>query len=181
MVQAPGIDVRGARPRSGVRAAALLALLVTIAAGAPGCEDTHILTGTFRSDAAVPFAGQDAVRVELVLGHYGPDVAGLLRFFETDDFLLPVAADDFCECRPIAKGTFDYEDEVLAFTFRVPYPCGKPGETYVSATLTMSDSGDLLTGTWSIPSIEGQSGTWRFEREKNAGDLVSTDLECKEQ
>lgn len=180
MVQAPGIDVRGVRSRSGVRAAVLIALLFPIAVATSGCEDTHILTGTFRSGAQ-SFGGQDDVHIELVLGHYGPDVAGLVRFFEAGDFLLPVAADDFCECRPIAKGTFDYGKEVLAFSFRVPHPCAEPGETYVSATLTMSDSGDVLDGSWSIPSIEGQSGTWTLVRKKNAGDLVSTDLECKEQ
>jgi len=181
MVQVPGIDVRDARFLSGVRAVVLLALLCPISVATSGCEDTHILTGTFRSDDPVSLGGQDGVYVELVLGHYGPDVAGLVRFYGTDDYLLPVAADDFCECRPLAKGTFDYGKEALAFSFQVPHPCAEPGDIYVSTTLTMSDDGDVLEGAWSIPSIVGQSGTWSFSRKKKVGDLVSTDLECREQ
>lgn len=153
---------------------AVLAAAVTVSAG---CQDSHRLTGSYRSIAPVVVDQvpglSDGAYVELILGQFGPDVAGIVRFFADPEFILPV--EGVCPCRFLNDGR--YGDGRLVFRFRAPYPCGGDDAEELAAWLATSDGGDTLEG----PIGRAREGTsWTFRRNLEAQDLGTQDKTCDE-
>ena len=163
-------------PQFRVHMPALLLVMVAMS-----CADTHALTGTFRSVDPVTLpdiAGFTDVSVELVIGHYGPDVAGLMKYFGNRDFNIPPSASDFCRCRLLESGAYSESRNILTFAFVAPSPCAAAEEaSQVSVSLVMSDGGDKLDGT--LMFMDGDSVTVSFVRHKYETEMVPEDKECE--
>jgi hypothetical protein len=168
--------VRGTRRRTGGAGLAVLAAAV-LWAGA-GCQDSRALTGTFRSTTAVVLADvpglEGGVWVELVLGHFGPDVAGIVRFFADDAFILPVPG--ACRCRYLVDGRF--ESRQVVFAFPSPSPCEADPGVLLAARLDVSTDWDTLEGPLGR-ELEG-APRWAFRRNLDASDLGDQEKKCTE-
>jgi len=164
------VDVAGAR-----RALAALALSAALLSG---CSDSHLVTGSFRSAESVVVAGlsgtAEGVWVELVLGQYGPDVAGIIRFYDDPDFILPV--EGLCPCRFLVDGRFD--SPVLVFAFPNPSPGCATKDELLAGRLEASPDGDTLVGRLGRSLEEGE--VYTFRRNLSAGDLGFKEKECRD-
>ncbi len=154
--------------------------LVAAMAVAAGCTDSRLLTGVYRTTAEAPVVVdgvpglEGGAYLELVLGEYGPDVAGIIRFYADPDFIQTIGG--VCHCRFLTKGRF--EGGVLVFAFLDPSSCSQATVDLISARLTESDNGDTLEGP--IGRVLATARTARFKRTTAAGDLGSEDKTCDE-
>ncbi|MBP7127125.1 hypothetical protein KBD49_12245 [Myxococcota bacterium] len=160
--------------RSGLRG--WIAGAALAAALSAGCSGTRLWTGTFRSTEARPLAGvpgmEEGVHLELVIGHFGPDLAGIVRFFRDPEFLQPVPG--ACPCQYLLEGR--YEDGELIFAFPSPSPCSATSGTILAARLAGSDNGDRLEGPLGLDLRT--AAAWTFRRRLDAQDLTDQDKEC---
>lgn len=114
------------------------------------CEDPHLLTGRYMSDSPITLDGAQIRNMVLTLdlGHYGPDVAGLIRFYEE---VVPVPpGDGLCNCRLLFGGR--YSGGVLRFYFYSrSKPCQNTPEPLdmdrVIVELESSNGGQVLDGS----------------------------------
>ena len=174
------------------------AVLPTLAALC-ACQDTHILTGTFRSvanaqsqsDGSVTLdsiTGFQNLHLEMVIGHYGGEVAGILRFWKDKDFQVTAGSKAFCGCRHFkVGGAFDSDASLLTFSIPSPSPCVAPNELtdpplgVVSVKLEMSPDGDRLEGSILDPVLEPPILVpVMFDRQKVESELTTDDLKCDE-
>lgn len=140
------------------------------------CTDTHFLTGSYRSEYAVsvnPIDGFHDVYMELVLGQYGSEVAGLIRFFGNQDFTLPPDVAKGCDCILVQKGV--YSSNVLKFVFDVPFPCNNVNPVTVSAKLEVQAGGKKLKGRL---YGEGFDVDITFVRFRDETELIEADKKC---
>lgn len=154
------------------RAAACAA--ATMLAASAGCTDTHVLSGAFRALADNPVTlgapGDAAVWPELVLGHYGPDVAGIVWLCATADCTVRGT------CRHIERGS--WSGGVFTFAFEPPVPCDAgvdPAQCAISARLVLYGDDDL-EGTFR--TVDGSVLDVKMTRTRHAGELVKDDLSC---
>ncbi len=165
---------RGAQAR---RRGVGVLLAITLLAAAAACGDSHRVSGAYRSDGAVVFDDvpglEQGVWVELVLGQYGPDVAGIIRFYAENG--IPVPPEGVCGCRFLIDGRF--EDDELVFAFPNPSPCAAVATTLLAARLTASKDGDTLTGPMGRTLAGGRD--WTFNRYMEAVDLGDQDRQCE--
>lgn len=153
-----------------------------------GCvPETEVLSGWWMSrnisqnpdDSVVSDTG-----IELVLGHFGPDVAGVVRFyqgqFESDEYKgHNRQAFIECPCSFLENGHFRSENR---FTFRVDLgeECSFPGIADTSALLFSLelDEDDTLDGI--LETINGENvQPLRFVRDNDEDYVRETDKQCK--
>ncbi len=149
----------------------LTASLVLLA----GCENSHLLTGSFVSTERVTFENVPGLGtgayVKLVLGQFGPDVAGIIRFCSDPDCALSVKG--ICDCRFLIDGR--YENGDLVFGFLAPYPCDGGDPEELAGWLTSRNNGNSLEGPIGR-TYDGRK--WTFSRKQAAGDLTTEDKTC---
>jgi len=126
---------------------------------ATSCLETKVLDGVWDTERAVDFdptivgdALPPSVFVRLVLGHYGPDVAGTLRFYEDGTMKDEWAP---CPCRYVLKGDFD--EGLLSFEVRGCAPDASVDE--IRGAFTIDESGELLEGTF---TVDGEEAATQF-------------------
>jgi hypothetical protein len=181
-----------------VAGAALWSLLLSLTACTP---ESRILFGKWQShDGIVGLVDPDGQAlvlpggVELVLGHYGRDVVGVVRFYAEQfapddvwgDLTVPRAAD--CPCSVIQGGQYDDEARRVIFTVSqtdgcppaaaLSPPAGKPALVF---TLTLTDD-DTLSGTVQYQGKDTKRQSIAFERNtSNSGDIDENDRdkECE--
>lgn len=143
-----------------------------------GCGDSHLLTGVYRSEGPIVLEDitgfQTGVHVELVLGHFGPDVAGIVRFCGDQDCVTP--ATGMCRCRFLLEGRV--EGDTLLIGFPSPVPCEPSPGLLLGARLAINDDGDRLTGAFGR-DLDG-SKSFSFQRVRSAEDMSDKDRECEE-
>lgn len=158
------------------------------------CEDTHILSGSFISGDIVAGEAQEApdsnqeevflfewpkdLSLELVLGHYGPEVAGLAKFRFSN-------RGDSCPCVKIENGTFSSG----LFTFRLKgvdfgKECGLMGTFDIMGSLYLIKDSTLdgfERGYLEVTDSNKRRFTFHttFRRLKFQDDLNSFDLSCE--
>lgn len=176
-------------------------LVLILAATGVGCEDTHVLSGSFRSDV---FAvaddraglGDDAgegdgapapslvasfhdLSLELVLGHFGPEVAGLAKFHK-------VRGAGPCPCAQIRDGRYRGREFTFRFTAEFTPDCFNLGGLEFRASLILRTDGSL------DGARDGYLDVWRagnptsperlrvvLGRTKQEADLSAQDLSCE--
>jgi len=152
-----------------------LAGALLLAALSAGCSSSHLWTGTFRSTTAGTLSGvpgMEDVYLELVIGHFGPDLAGIIRFYRDPEFLQPVP--EACPCQYLLEGR--YEDGNLIFAFPTPLPCSATSGVLLAARLAGQENGDRLEGP---VGLDLRIATvWTFQRRLQAKDLTDQDKEC---
>lgn len=175
--------------------------ILTVAAVA--CEDTHVLSGSFRSDAFVAVgdaAGPDPadlpeegttpggpsmaaafqeLSLELVLGHFGPEVAGLAKF-------RGVRGAGQCPCAQIREGRYSGGRFTFQFTADFTSDCLSLGRLRFQASLFLRPDGALdgYDGGYmdvTLPGSPETTGRLRvlLGRDKRAEDLNAMDLSCE--
>lgn len=167
----------------------------------PACEDTHVLSGSFRSDAFVSrgddFHTTDAewdetpaegislsiafqdLSLELVLGHFGPEVAGLAKFHK-------IRGVGYCPCAQIRDGRYWGRRFTFKFTAHFTSDCLALGILDFQASLALRQDGTLdgdEEGFLDVTPREKPGTTERFRirlnRDKQQEDLNALDLSCE--
>lgn len=168
---------------------------------AMACEDTHVLSGSFRSDAFVASgdtADPDDILVgetspagpslaaafqdlslELVLEHFGPEVAGLAKFRR-------VRGAGQCPCAPIRDGRYSGRRFTFQFAADFTSDCLSLGSLRFQASLSLRPDGvlDGQDGGFMDVTLPGPPETLeRFRvllgRDKWEQDLNAQDLSCE--
>ncbi len=139
-------------------------LALTLGAAVVACEDTHVLSGSYRSDAfwvadaptpdaedndataeaglsnspSLALAFQD-LSLELVLGHFGPEVAGLAKFRK-------IRGLGTCPCAEIREGR--YAGRRFTFWFEADFlpECLDLGRLEFRADFALREDGVLDGG-----------------------------------
>lgn len=149
------------------------------------CSDTHILTGKFRSTEPVTVVGIDGfseLGVELVLGHFGAEVAGVIWFYNKDFTSKVEPTSAFCKCRHLIDGRFD--GHTLTFKIESPSPCTtSDSHEYLKARLEIRDENEL-SGPIGLASqdLSMIDHGWTFKRYSGqyGGEPSSEDKTCTE-
>lgn len=108
-------------PADRLRLAALCSMAALVVVG---CGDSRFLTGRYCSSVpfSVPGVGVSGFAdkyLALEIGHYGPDVGGMVGFHEDPNCLQDMNTDDRCPCAHIDAGVFS--DDALTFLFDFEY------------------------------------------------------------
>lgn len=166
----------------------MLAGLVLVA-----CSSSADLGGVWRATAPASGDNQllvqspdDPVGVELVLGQYGVDVAGLVRFYHRgplgafDHARLAAAPDRECECVHLQQGKANPDTGALSFVLQGCLP-GSATEAVVRVRGGLQLGGDgRLTGILAVAQpdspLDGKTVALVFDRQTAQVDLV--DLQC---
>lgn len=163
-----------------------------VAAALAACASEADLGGTWRGVAEPGIASGDlvhsvdgqAVAIELVIGEYGPDVAGVLRFFNGDSWLRarsPDLPDRQCGCALVHGGRVDAATAQAAFTLLGCLPGDADRvKLRTRATLRRTSKGALLVLTVDDPSsvLHKRSSTIELEQTGGPGDIAEADLLC---
>ncbi len=155
MIARPHARSAGTSPVSALRAPArLVALALGSALACSGCASGSDISGVWRSQtlAAGPLCGAlgAEVTLELTLGHFGPDVSGMIRFYRDLEFeepLDPTAPHFACGCLLLHKGRWSEGSQRLAFESQGCLPSSSDTAAALSAA-SLTVSGDELAGTW---------------------------------
>ncbi len=152
-----------------------------------GCTTSTELGGVWRSDALVggPLVGDGVgpgVAVEFVLGHYGLDVAGVVRFYDDDVFESPsdpTAPYRACACAFIHKGRWRVSSDAFDFQLRGCLPGASPSSTLlVRGELKLV--GDTLDGILRVEDPESPLlGTTQPLVLRRTSGLGDADLGCE--
>lgn len=125
-----------------------------------------------------------AVSVEVVIGEYGPDLAGVVRFFRGDSYLLPRnadAPDRECACALLHAGRADSTAGKGTFLLQGCTPGASPDQPLrVRGTLTR-DGSDLLLklqveDTKSV--ADGAATAIKLLQVGGSSDIADSDLYC---
>ncbi len=156
-----------------------------------GCADGNDLGGIWHAvvppgdvlihdDQAVPAS----IGVELVIGHYGPDIAGVLRYYRSDDFIVPREPTQpwlECLCNYLHQGR--YSGAVMTFTTRGCVPGSATEADLPLRGRFEFDAEGGLGGTLSVNQpdspLYGTMETLHFERTSTAGAIFDSDLTCE--
>jgi hypothetical protein len=168
---------------------------VVLAGLSIGCTAGNDLGGTWRvterpllGDKLVfdENSGEPDVGIELMIGHYGPDLAGLVRFYRTTKFQFPRSAlkpDGDCACTFMHNGQVSADNTKMEFDLRGCLPgAATRAQLLVRAELEL-DAGGQLDGRWRVlddnKEWSGKSQQFTFTRTGPAGAVDSRDLICE--
>lgn len=176
-----------------------------LATAGVACEDTHVLSGSFRSDVFVArddaaVNAQDAgdadrgegvpaptslaaafqdLSLELVLGHFGPEVAGLAKFRK-------VRGAGTCPCAQIRDGRYGGGQFDFSFVADFTSDCLALGSLRFRASLSLRADGALdgdEAGYLDVTIPGSPDATERLRvvlgRDKREEDLNALDLSCE--
>ena len=169
-----------------------LTMLAALAVGlCTACESDNQLGGVWRQIAPAtgdlvisPAEGFSAVGVELVLGHYGPDVAGVIRFYRRDNFESsrdPYAPARQCACTYLRQGRWSGASDRLTFSLKgcLPGEASQQSLYTLGDFLLVDDPQVNLAGTLTVEEpnspLYGRQQSWQFER---VSSVSASDLTC---
>ncbi len=176
------------RPLRRVAEVAWIAAVAMLAA----CAGEADLGGTWRGVAQLgePYGnllhGGDGqpVALELVIGEYGPDVAGVMRFFSGDIWLRarnPNPPDRQCGCALLHAGRVDGSTAQAAFTLLgcLPGASDRIG-VRTRGTLRRTSLGAQLILVVDEPGspLHKRTTTVDLEQTGGPGDIAEADLHC---
>jgi hypothetical protein len=160
-----------------------------------GCSTSRDVDGLWRaqlvphgSDNALIFGPEGAaVGLELVVGQYGPDLSGLVRYYASPEFeraRVAEAPDNQCECGWLHQGRIDPVTNKVSFTLKGCVPGSSP------------DAVLRLRGQFELGTDERLAGTLRvddptsplndtalqitFDRIGGPGETDASELACRQ-
>lgn len=171
------------------------ALLLSAIALAVGCTSGNDLGGTWRSGLQGPVgdklifdedSGEPDVGVELLIGHYGPDMTGLVRFYRTSTFQFPRSAlkpDSDCACTFMHNGRVSADSTQIEFDLRGCVPgAATKAQLLIRASLELDAEGQL-EGRFKVlddhAQWSGKNQQFTFSRTGPQGAVDSRDLICE--
>lgn len=185
------------------RASRIVSSLIACTAltGLAACSSSGDSGGVWRAQARLPSEGNailfqtpadpataDPVGVELVLGEFGPDVAGVVRYYHAGptgpfDLARQEAQPNFeCNCAYLHGGKLDTHTGLLTFTLQACVPGLSPrAPVHLRGRFSVQPDG-RLSGTLQVDDptspAKGQLVALAFDRTGHPGDLASQDLQC---
>lgn len=160
-----------------------------------GCTTGNDLGGVWRADGEQisgdkllfnDNAGQTEVGLELLIGHYGPDLAGLVRFYRTPTFQFPRSAikpDNDCACTFMHNGRVSADNTAMEFDLRGCVPgAATRSQLLIRAELELDAAGQLegrLKVLDDDKEWSGKSQRFLFTRTVPQGAVDSRDLICE--
>lgn len=173
----------------------LIALALLWSLG-PGCSAGNDLGGAWRVEKDAPLVGdklvyddtsdQRAVGIELLIGHYGTDIAGLLKFYDNEDFLSPRSATNpkgQCACTFIHNGRANAEHTHVEFDLKGCLPgSATAAQMLIRGELNLSADGRLegrIKVVGDDPLWAGKTQQFTFLRTASVGAVDDTDLICE--
>lgn len=161
-------------------------IVVTLALMASGCTTSTELGGVWRTEtiAQGPLIGttEAPVSVELVMGHYGPDVSGILRFYSDEGFELPndAAAPHFdCGCVFLHKGRWSETGARLSFQTRGCLPGASNAGPVLAETTLLLERGELHGTMTIVDPTSPLIGTTQSLRVSRFAAFEDGDLQCE--
>jgi hypothetical protein len=155
-----------------------------------GCAASDDLAGTWRSESVTGTLAlhhnDGPVGVELVLGQYGPDVAGVVHWWQTPDFLIrrtAEAPDGDCACGLVRSGKVADSGAAASFFVQACLP-GVAAQTVIRSqvSLRLTADPDVLDAEWTVNDpaspLHAQMATVRLRRTLGAGEVTAEDLAC---
>jgi|GEM_PF-4814587 len=130
--------------------------------GLCACDTTHFLSGRYSSDvlggfdvapdtqSELPFSGLSEMTLELILGHYGGEVAGLIKFFGPSH--------ERCGCVKLENGRYHSSSGVVSFSMMIPESCSSSISQCTALCMVESLSAELR------PTPTGLEGTYTITR-----------------
>ena len=179
------------RRRGGSLAGVAFATLLAVSLA--GCPTTNEFGGVWRpveTDGKLiynPETGLPTLGFELVMEHYGPDIAGLIRFHRNTDYERtrdPTTPFNECACIYMHKGR--YGDKSKSYEF-ITVGC-LPGVASnanipTRGLLTLNDDGQLV-GTLRVDdptsAHDGKVQNMVLERQAAAGSILASDFLCEQ-
>jgi hypothetical protein len=154
------------------------------------CASSGSFGGIWRGPVEIATAGSPllfakdggAVGVELVLGEYGPELSGVVRFYRNGNFVRARSAsppDLECACGFAHDGKVS--GDRAAFTLLGCLPGGSPSTAIrTRATLQTTLQGAQLELTVDDPTspLDGLSTSLLLQRQGLASDISDADLAC---
>lgn len=165
---------------------------VAICLIAAGCASADDLAGVWRgapvaNEGSLQLVHKDQpVGVELVLGQYGPDVAGVVRWWSSADFLVERSADApdvDCACGLVRSGKVSEAGDRASFWLG---GC-LPGAATASAVrtrveLNLQPDGEQLLATFTVDDetseLAGQKRAVLLTRTATSDEVVADQLRC---
>lgn len=171
------------------RSARMIALLVAFAVG--GCASADDLAGVWRgaptSTGSLNLEVNGVpVGVEIVLGQYGPDLAGVVRWWSSDEFVVERSAeepDSLCACGLVRAGKVGTAGNKATFWLSSCLP-GAATETQVRTRVDLTLAADgvsleaVLTVDDETSALHGQSRTVSLVRTLPSSEVTSAELRC---
>ncbi len=170
--------------------------LVAICLGLPACTTSSDTGGVWRAQAplqgesnAILFEpGGNPVGVELVIGDFGPDVSGLVRYYHAGptgpfDQQRRAAAPDFeCACAYLHDGRVDSASGLMTFTLEACAPgVQSHGKVRLRGRFVIQPDGRLV-GKLQVDApgspADGSAVALEFDHARPAGDVEARDLQC---
>lgn len=128
-----------------------------------------------------------ALGLKLVIGQYGPDLAGILRFYTSAAFDRERSADspDFeCACAYLHGGRMDPVSGKVTFVLQGCMPGSASQQKQRVRGVFSLQTGGHLGGTLRIDdpasALSGQSVDLQFDRLAQSGDIDPSDLVCSQ-
>lgn len=164
--------------------------LLPMLSGLAACAASDDLAGSWRSESVSGTLALNhnggPVGMELVLGQYGPDVAGVVHWWQTPDFLIrrtAEAPDGDCACGLVRSGKVANSGAAASFFVQACLP-GVAAQTVIRSqvSLQLTDDPDLMDAVWTVDDptspLDGQVATLRLRRTLSAGEVTAEDLAC---
>lgn len=170
-----------------------LCLWAALLTASVGCASADDLAGVWRgapeaNNGDLLFAqGQTPVGVELVLGQYGPDLAGVVRWWSSADFLVERSAeapDNLCACGLVRNGRVSASGDRATFWLQSCLPGASTTSTVrTRVELLLLNSGTQLQATFTVDdaaaSTNGKHHTVTLTRTLTSDELTSEQLRCE--
>ncbi len=165
--------------------------LVVICLCTAGCPSGNELGGVWRlveTDSVLifdPATGKPDVGIEVQLGHYGLDIAGVMRFYRTRKYDLTRDATSpyfECACTYMRKGRYGANSKTFEFVMEGCLPgSATTAKRFVHGSLQLDDS-DQLVGTLRVDDDsqwKGKLETLVLSRHGAAGSVLAGEFACE--
>jgi len=167
--------------------------VIVVCALTVGCTTGNDLGGAWRvtemSGEPIihdPITGKATVGIELLFGHYGTDLEGLVRFYRTADFQFwrkPLNPDRQCSGTYMRNGTASADTYQIEFDLDGCLPGAATESTLLVRGIFRLDDDELLQGELKVLDdaslLYDKTQTMTFTRIKAAGAVDSEELICE--
>ena len=168
---------------------------IVVAAATTGCASSVDVGGVWRgaaptgSPGALLLHGKDLplepLGIELVVGHYGPELAGIVRFYRNAQFdrrRSSEVPDRECACAYLHVGYVDLATGRMTFTLKGCLPGGATTEAVRTRAVFTPSGTDTLLGTLKVDDtnspLHGQQVELTLKRVAGQSDTDAGNLAC---
>ena len=176
------------RPIARTVARLCLVLFCLLMAGCPSGNELGGVWRSVESDGVLIYdstTGKPDIGIEIQLGHYGLDIAGVMRFYRTRQYDLTRDATNpyfECACTYMRKGRYGANSKTFEFIMEGCLPGSSPASSrFVRGSLRLEDN-ERLVGSLTVDDTStGNSKVEKLvlSRHSAAGSVLAGDFACE--